>query len=342
MTGSHPRIRDVAELAGVSTATVSRALSKPELVSKETLEAVLLAVRDSGYVVNHAARNLRQQRTGGIVALVPNLANPFFSRILAGIASVLGPAGLSLLVADSQAPGGDARLIRSLNRSRADGLIVFDGAVPPEELRAAALPPVLLACEWIDGAGLPSIRVDNRAGAALAVAHLGGLGHTAIGHLCGPGGNVLTEARAEGMRAALAERGLPVREEWFMPGDFSLGSGRAAAERWLALAERPTALFCSNDEMACGFIAEVQRRGLRVPRDVSVVGFDDIELVAHVTPALTSIAQPRTEIGEKAARMMLALIAGEADEADVVLPVELVRRDSTAAPGRGARPLASA
>ena len=334
MTGPNPRIRDVAEAAGVSTATVSRALSKPDLVSKDTLEAVLAAVRDSGYVVNHAARNLRQRRTGGIVALVPNLANPFFSRILAGIASVLGPEGYSLLVADSQAPGGDARLIRSLNRSRADGLIVFDGSVPPEELAAATLPPVLLACEWIDGTALPSIRVDNRAGAALAVAHLAELGHRAIGHLCGPKGNVLTAARAEGARAALAGRGLPVRAEWFIEGDFSLGSGRAAAERWLALPERPNAVFCSNDEMACGFMAEVQRRGLKVPCDVSVVGFDDIELVAHVTPALTSVGQPRTEIGERAARMMLALIAGETEAAmSVVLPVELKQRDSAAGPG---------
>jgi LacI family transcriptional regulator, repressor for deo operon, udp, cdd, tsx, nupC, and nupG len=233
MNRQSPRILDVARAAGVSTATVSRALSKPEVVSGATLEAVLKAVHETGYIVNHAARNLRQQRTGGIVALVPNLANPFFSRILSGIASVLAPAGYGLLVADTSEPGAEARILRTLDRSRADGLIVFDGRLPPEDLspgrRGAPLPPVILACEWIDALTLPTIRVDNAEGARLAVAHLAALGHRAIGHVLGPEGNVLTDARAQGARAALGERGLVQREDWFFRGDFSLESGARPA-----------------------------------------------------------------------------------------------------------------
>jgi len=329
-----PRIRDVARVAGVSTATVSRALSKPEVVSPATLEAVLAAVKKTGYTINQAARNLRQRRTMGVVALVPNLANPFFSRILAGVSGVLASAGYNLLVVDTQGPGVERSIARTLDRSRADGLIVFDGLLPAADLRADGLaPPVVMACEWIEGLATPMIRVDNAAGARMAVAHLAGLGHRRIGHLLGPVGNVLAEARARGVQEELTARGLTVRRDWFLPGDFSLESGRRCACDWIALTDRPTAVFCASDEMACGFIGEVQRRGLRVPQDVSVVGFDNIELVAHITPALTTVCQPRRAIGEAAARVMLALMSGDAlVPDDTVLPLELIERDSTAAP----------
>jgi LacI family transcriptional regulator, repressor for deo operon, udp, cdd, tsx, nupC, and nupG len=328
------RIKDVARVAGVSTATVSRALSKPDVVSPETLEAVRAAVAQTGYTVNQAARNLRQQRTMGVVALVPNLANPFFSGILAGVSAVLAPAGYNLLVVDTQGPGVDRHIARTLDRGRADGLIVCDGLLPAADLRAeGGLPPVVMACEWIEGLDVPRIRIDNAAGARLAIAHLLDLGHRRIGHLMGPAANVLARTRAQAARQELAAQGVAIRPDWFLPGDFSLESGRACARAWLAMADRPTALFCASDEMACGFIGEVQRHGLVVPRDVSVVGFDDIELVAHVTPALTTIRQPRRAIGERAAAVMLALLAGRAPpESDVVLPVALIARDSTSAP----------
>ncbi|MFN4098466.1 MAG: LacI family DNA-binding transcriptional regulator [Pararhodobacter sp.] len=334
MNHPSPRIRDVARVAGVSTATVSRALSRPEVVSAATLETVLAAVERTGYTINQAARNLRQQRTMGVVALVPNLANPFFSRILAGVSAVLAPAGYNLLVVDTQGPGVERHIARSLDRSRADGLIVFDGTLPAKDLRGDRFsPPVVLVCEWIEGIGAPTIRIDNVAGARMAVAHLAGLGHRRIGHLRGPHGNVLAQARAEGVRAELASRGLAVRDDWVFRGDFTLESGLRCAQAWMAMADRPTAVVCASDEMACGFIGEIQRHGLRVPQNVSVVGFDDIELVAHITPALTTIRQPRGTIGEAAARAMLALIAGDTPpEGDIVLPVQLIERDSTLGP----------
>ncbi len=329
-----PRIRDVARVAGVSTATVSRALSKPEVVSAATLEAVRAAVQATGYTINQSARNLRQRRTMGVVALVPNLANPFFSRIMAGVSAVLAPAGYNLLVVDTQGPGVERHIARTLDRSRADGLLVFDGTLPADDLLPDRLsPPVVMVCEWIEGLATPTIRVDNAAGARLAMAHLAGLGHRQIGHLLGPEGNVLAQARAQGARAALAERGLPVREDWFFPGDFSLESGRRGACEWIAQPDRPTAVFCASDEIACGFIGEVQRRGLRVPKDVSVVGFDNIELVAHITPALTTICQPRRAIGEAAAKVIIALMERDAAPGGhKVLPLELIERDSTSSP----------
>lgn len=346
MKQDRPKISDVARLAGVSTATVSRALSNPGMVSEDTRAAVQAAIQTTGYRLNHAARNLRHRRTGGIVALVPNLANPFFSQILSGIASVLGPAGYNLLIADTRTAGAET-LLDYAEPSRADGLIVLDGSLSAAGLSGRV--PVVQACEWVPGLLAPRVKIDNRAAARLAVDHLADLGHRRIGHVTGPRGNVLTEARIGGVEDGLAARGLTLPPDALYPADFSLESGRMAAAVWLAQdpARRPTALFFASDAMACGFIGEVQRHGLTVPRDLSVVGFDDIELIAHITPPLTTIRQPRTEIGRLAAERLLAGLrgpalgiatgmggAGDADGADTLLPVELVIRASTAlAPG---------
>jgi len=331
-------LQDVARVAGVSTATVSRALSKPEVVSEITRKAVIDAVRATGYSVNHAARNLRRRRTDCIVALIPNLANPFFAQILFGISSVLAPAGYNLLISDTQGSPDSERLMMSyLDRGRADGLILLDGLIPTDHLddavRSRPLPPAVLACEWIDGSPLPQVRVDNLTGAKLAVEHLIGLGHRRIGHVGGPSGNVLSIVREAGHRAAMTSAGLPFDEAWLLPGDFSLASGAAAAGRWLGMDRPPTAVFCASDTMAAGFVAALHRAGRDVPADCSVVGFDDIEVAAHTVPALTTIRQPRTEIGQVAARTLLAVIAGDTPvSACTLLSVELIVRDSTAAP----------
>jgi LacI family repressor for deo operon, udp, cdd, tsx, nupC, and nupG len=332
MKQERPKISDVARIAGVSTATVSRAISNPALVSEETRAAVQEAIRATGYRMNHAARNLRHRRTGGIVALVPNLANPFFSKILSGIASVLGPAGYNLLVADTHTTGAEA-LLSYAEPSRADGLIILDGNLSADALAAGRV-PLVEACEWVPGLLAPRIKIDNRAATALAIDHLIGLGHRRIGHVTGPDGNVLAIARLAGAVDALSLKGLRLDPSAIYPGDFTLESGRAAGIAWLDQPpeSRPTGLFLASDEMACGFIGELQRHGLRVPLDVSVVGFDDIELVAHTSPPLTTVRQPRAQIGRVAAERMLAVLAGENDATDTILPVELVIRASTAPP----------
>lgn len=330
MKQDRPKISDVARIAGVSTATVSRVISNPGMVSEDTRAAVQAAITTTGYRLNLAARNLRHQRTGGIVALVPNLSNPFFAQILSGIASVLGPAGYNLLVADTHSAGAEM-LLDYAEPSRADGLIVLDGALPASGLSGRV--PVVQACEWVPGLAAPRVKIDNAAASAMAVAHLADLGHRRIGHVAGPRGNVLSDARFKGTVEALRARGLPCPDHADYGDDFSLDAGRAAADRWLAEdpASRPTALTFASDAMACGFIGEVQRHGLLVPRDVSVVGFDDIELIAHISPPLTTIRQPRAALGRLAAERLLARLRGDADTgADMLLPVELVIRASTA------------
>lgn len=337
-----PRIQDVAREAGVSTATVSRALSQPEKVAEATRQVVMNAVRKTGYRVHQAARNLRRGRTGIIVALVPNLGNPFFSEILAGIESVASQAGFGVLVADTTQPDFSRdSLTDFLRADRADGLVVLDGTLSrvlaPSIDEGGAHPPVVFACEWTEGTHYPSVIIDNRLGGRLAVEHLADLGHRAIGHVVGPPKNVLTAARREGARDALKARGLPFRADWFLPGDFTLQSGVEAARAWLALSERPTAMFCASDQMAFGFISELHRNGLAVPADVSVVGFDDIDISACYIPALTTIRQPRLEIGMTAAEKLIEQIVSPlapAEYHEEKLPVELIRRDSSAPPAR--------
>ncbi|WP_298496397.1 LacI family DNA-binding transcriptional regulator [uncultured Maritimibacter sp.] len=326
-------IGDVARVAGVSTATVSRTLSKPSVVSKATREAVLAAVEETGYRPNTMASNLRRQRTGSVIALVPNLANPFFSQILAGLSSVLTVEGFGLLVADTQAgTDPDERLAHYLTSGMADGLVVFDGGLSAEVLSRRARPPVLMACEWMEG-DLPSLTVDNAEGARMAVEHLLAQGHRRIGHIAGPEGNVLSIARLEGFQAAMAEAGLEVAPDAIFEGDFSMDSGARAARDWLRRDAAPTALFCASDEMAVGFVGAVQRAGKLVPRDVSVIGFDNIEVVQHLSPALTTIRQPRHLIGARAAEMLLEMIAaGSLSGPSERIALEFIERDSVAPP----------
>lgn len=301
-------------MANVSTATVSRTLSSPALVTEETRRAVIEAVERSGYRVNQTARNLRRRQAGAIVVLVPNIGNPFFSRILAGIEAKASQAGLSVLIADTRQPHADeGPLSEYLHNNRADGILVLDGSLSDGFFSAGgrAHPPIVYACEWSEGTKLPSIRFDNAGGAALAVEHLADLGHRRIGHILGPGDNVLTHERRRGFESALHARGLPLRSDWYFDGDFTLASGAAAALRWLARTDRPTAITTSSDEMACGFMSELYRHGVAVPRDVSVVGFDDIDIAERFIPALTTIHQPRMEIGETAAETLIGLIRAE-------------------------------
>ncbi|SNS56266.1 LacI family DNA-binding transcriptional regulator [Tropicimonas sediminicola] len=348
MTKRAPSIRDVAIAAGVSTATVSRTLSSPEVVSEKTRETVYRAISETGYRLNVMARNLRRRETGAIAVLLPNLGNPFFAKILSGIAEVMSAAGYNVLITDTTPTSpDDHRFPEYFSHNQTDGLIVLDGMLNRELLLNRGTPevraPMVFACEWIDEIERPKVTIDNRAASERAVSHLIELGHRRVGHVCGPPDNVLTVTRRQGTREALQAAGLPCRDDWFYAGDFSLQSGADAARRWCETPDRPTAVHCASDEMAMGFIGELHRRRVRVPEDVSVVGFDDLEITAHFIPPLTTIHQPRVEIGRAAARMLLERMRIPPQDRQrgpvprLVLPVELVERLSTAPPPVDAR-----
>jgi len=331
---SRPTIEDVARLAGVSIATVSRCLHMPDIVAAQTRERVLGAVRQTGYNLNAAAQSLRQRRSNTVLVVVPDIGNTFFSEILGGIEQEASAAGLTMLIGNSgRTEAREDAYVRYLLNGRADGALLladpqaawFD--IPT--VNALGIPPIVVISEVGPDAGPVAVSIDNEAAAHAAVCHLIGQGHRRIAHIAGPPGNILTAQRLQGYRRALAEAGLPQHPALEMPGDFSLPSGRSAFDRFSAQIDRPTALFFANDEMAMGFLSTAYAAGVRVPRDVSVVGFDDIHFAQSCIPALTTVRQPRAEMGATAMRLLLSIIAGEAPES-VRLPFDIVIRDSTA------------
>jgi len=334
---SAPSVKDVARLAGVSTATVSRVLNKSDSVSKETRDTVLQAAQEVGYRINRAARSLRLQRTGAIAVLIPNVGNPFFSNILAGIESVMTSSDMNVLILDSKGASSRTDIADYLTSHRADGIICLDGSLIPDSNNHSTMLnlPLVFGCEWPAGDGaFSSVRSDNAKGAALAIEHLVSLGHTKIACVRGPAENVLTTERQRAVVDTLRRYDIPVNSAWFFNGDFSLDSGARAAEQWCLLDYRPTAIFCFSDLMAIGAMAKLIANGIKVPDDVSVVGFDDIDIARHYVPALTTIRQQTRELGVKAANALFDRLNdtdAHTSTGPVVclLEVDLIERSST-------------
>jgi LacI family repressor for deo operon, udp, cdd, tsx, nupC, and nupG len=332
------KIQDVAHAAGVSTATVSRALSNPDLLSESTRKQVFDAIRSTGYRVNRAARNLRTQRAGAVLVMVPNLGNPFFGQILAGISAGFADSDYSVLIADTaDLPDKDRSFIDYFRDSRIDGMISLDGSLTDEDLalftRQGVEDRIVFACEWVEDAAFPSVRSDNEMGARLAVRHLHDLGHRDIAHVTGPKGSVLTRARRRGMLEERDKLGLPARPDCIIRGDFSIESGREAAQRIIAMSNRPTAVFCASDMVAFGLISTLAEAGISVPRDISVVGFDDIEMSTNYIPALTTIRQDRRHMGLRAAQLLIDRLDDATDPVPQtvteLIDVTLILRHST-------------
>ncbi|SEQ57702.1 transcriptional regulator, LacI family [Devosia sp. YR412] len=335
-----PTIQDVARFSGVSTATVSRALSSPERVSESTRARISEAVQLTGYTPNQSARSLRQKTARTILVALPDIRNPFFSAILDSIEREAAARGYGVLVANRFSGGDSGRRMRDYFLSnRVDGLLLFDGSVDLEQLMLLtgdpAPVPLVVACEEIPSAPFHTVRTDNCYAAEQATRHLIGLGHTSIGHIAGPCGNVLTAERAAGFRKAMGDAGLMVREDWLFEGAFGMDQGHAAGQRFAALRERPTAMFSANDESAIGFLSALNQHGIACPRDVSLVGFDDLDIAAHVLPPLTTMRQPREALGRIAAGALIDVIEGQSRSRlpmHMVLSSELIVRGSTACP----------
>lgn len=331
-----PKIRDIADRLGVSPATVSRALSGSGLVAEPTLSRIREAALALNYRPNISAQRLRTRRSMTVLMVVRDVGNPFYLDILKGIEATARAAGYSVLMGNTENdPDREIEYFNMLRDGHADGMILMTGKLPaglPEDLPADA--PVVVALEAIPGSGLPHIQIDNAAAAREAVRHLVGLGHRRIAHIAGPIPEVMATLRLEGYRQAMAEARLAIPEGYEQRGDYLLPSGQELCGRLFALPLPPTAIFVANDEMAYGTIHELRRLGRDVPGDVSVVGFDDLYLSAAFFPPLTTVCQPRAEIGRQAMTILLAILAGEPGPAEPVeMPVTLRIRGTTAPPG---------
>jgi LacI family repressor for deo operon, udp, cdd, tsx, nupC, and nupG len=331
-----PTIQDVARHASVSAATVSRVLSMPDRVSEATRQRVHSAVLETGYTINQAARSLRLQRARTILAAMPGIGNPFYSTILDAVVSTATSRGYGLLVTGRLGDDPSRWLSDYFLSNRADGLLLFDGFLDTRKLHSIAgeggTLPLVAAYDELPDPQINSVITDNLQAAERAVAHLYDLGHRKIGHVAGPSRNTFPNERLVGFRKALFEHRLSVREDWIFPGDYTMEAGRAAAEHVLKLDERPTAIFAGNDEMAIGLIATLKRHGIECPRDISVMGFDDISVSQNYAPALTTMRQPREQIGRIAAETLINILEGNRTTSGpvrVVLRSELVVREST-------------
>ena len=329
-------IVDVARRAEVSTATVSRVLSQPAIVSPATRERVLKAVADLGYEPNPAARALRTLRAQKLLVTLPDISNPFFAHVIRGAEEAARDAGYAVMLGDTRHdPELENQYAAMLRRREVDGL-VFLGHRLPDSLAAAVaetpgLLPVVNGCEYSPELGVSSVHIDNAAAGEEATQHLIALGHTRIGVITGPLISPISRDRLDGVRQAAATA--PATDLSIRNGDFSVESGFAEAKALLA--KKVTALFCFSDEMAIGALDAVRSRGLACPADVSIVGFDDIRFARYLAPALTTIAQPMSEIGRRCVELLIQIIGGQLTTPSIItLPHHLVVRGSTG-PARG-------
>ncbi|WP_231758635.1 LacI family DNA-binding transcriptional regulator [Microbulbifer elongatus] len=335
-------IKKVAKLAGVSIATVSRYLNSPEQVKEKTRNKVQAAIAETGYAPNALARNFRRGKTSLIVVVLPAIGDPFLEKVMRGIWRVADEQGYSILIRDTRSNSHDFDDYTEMVFSKqADGILLLASISPFKEAAAIrdaerAHPPLVLGLESVneDLSHFPSVRVDNIAAAADGTDYLIQLGHQRIGFINGKRDSLLTKDREKGFRKAMRKAKLPVSGDWFVEGEQSIDGARRATRRLLDLERRPTAIFCANDEMALGAIHEIKSAGLKVPRDISVIGFDDIRYAEIADPPLTTIAQPAEEIGERSMRRLCQAIDGseESGVAETVPHQLIVRKSAGRAP----------
>ncbi len=301
-------MRDVAEQAGVSVTTVSHVINETRPVSDELRARVLTAMQELGYKPNRLARSLRQGRTYTIGMIVPDSANPFFAEVARGIEDTTFGNGYSLILCNSD---GDLQkelfYVNHLAEKQVDGILFIAAGVSSEHIETLLRRhiPVVVVDRYLPDVAVDAVLTDNRGGGYLATRHLIDLGHRRIACITGPSDITPSAERVAGYRQALEEADIPVDERWILRGDFDYESGFRAAEIFFTLSPKPTAIFACNDLMAVGVISAAHRKGLRVPEDVSVIGFDDVRLASFTVPLLTTIQQPKHAIGVLAATWLM-------------------------------------
>jgi LacI family transcriptional regulator len=325
-------LQQVAELAGVSPSTVSRILNGTAVVSEDKQKAVSDAIAALGFVPNPVARGLAGGRTFSVGVVTQALDSPFYGGALRGIEDTLQPAGYMPLFASGHWDAmAEKQCMDVLRSRRVDGLIVLTGCMSDSVLQAAGRElPTVITGRPLSSPGLFALHFDDEGGARMATEHLLGLGHRRIAMIGGDPLHPDSQARERGFRAALAAAGMAVDESLLLDGDYTEEGGMRAVERLLAGGHPFSAIFSANDQMAFGAALALHRRGLHVPQDVSLVGFDDVAMSSYTLPPLTSVHQPVYELGKLAATAMLDMLAGRTPEV-VLPPPRVVIRESTAA-----------
>ncbi|HDJ30184.1 MAG TPA: LacI family transcriptional regulator [Candidatus Acetothermia bacterium] len=326
-------IRDVARAAGVSVATVSHVINGTRPVAPETAARVRRTMKALDYHPNAVAQSLRTRKTHAIGAVVSDITNPFFATLVRGAEDAAIEAGYSLIVCNSdESPEKEDRYVRLLRRRRMDGLLISpvgDGS----SKAVRELPEWKVPFVFIDrraaGIDADAVLSDNVDGAYQATKHLIERGHQRIGIILGIKGATTTEERLVGYRKALEEARIPVREELIAYGGYRTIGGMEWTERFLAAPAPPTAIFSTNNLMTVGVLKALARHRIRIPNEMAVISFDDLDLGELFQPPLTAITQNPYEIGKVAMRILLSRFAGEEGREEIRVPVKLNVRGST-------------
>ena len=327
------KLADVARLAGVSSATVSRSLNYPNLLKKDTLKRIQDAIVRLGYVPDSTGRALASRRTQTVGLVVPTLDHAIFSRFTQTMQTALAESGYQLLIASHEYnPTLELSGARALIERGVDALVLvgLERSAALDDLLAQSGIP-MLATWALDRSGKTvSVGFDNQAASVLAARHLVALGHREFGVISGYlHYNDRARARVEGVREALREGGIKLSAASIIEQPFTYAGGRDGLRALAAMSPRPTAVLCGNDLLAIGALIECQALGLAVPQEISVIGFDNQELASHFSPGLTTINVPAADLGRISARTILQLMAGVVVQAPIELPIELVVRGST-------------
>ena len=325
-------VLDVARLAGVSPSTVSRIINGTARVTPHKRTAVEDAIRTLNFQPNLFARSLKTGITMTVGVLTQSIESQFYSRALKGIEVGLQSSGHSPIIASGHwSAQTDAQSLRLLASRRVDGLIILTGNMPDDEVLAAARQqPIVITERALQGPQVRSICLDQQRGGYLATQHLLSLGHTRIAHIAGVPGRPDASSRYQGYLQAHADAGMTPDPALLVHSDFTDRGGYAAAQQLLQREHAFTALFCANDESAMGARLALYQRGLRVPEDVSLVGFDDLPLGNYLTPPLTTVHQPIYEVGLFAAHTLLEML-GYPCTPEPPPPLALVVRETTRA-----------
>ena len=333
-----PTIIEVARLAGVSTATVSRCLNAPDKVGKKTLARVRKVIEEINFSPNTLAQSFRRGKTNIILVVVHEVGSWLFSDILDGIRSVIGGRYSIILMEARFGLVETNNFVDMLVAKQVEGVILLCSPLPFSrklfEVNKARPLPIVIGLEPLDSElnKLPSVHIDNYQAGHEGADYLIGLGHRNIVFVSGPKDSLVTKDREVGFRAAMERAALPVGDLSVVHSDLTVNGGVNAANLILARENRPTAIFCANDDMALGVLSAAQRRNIAVPRQLSVMGFDDTRYAAISVPPLSTIAQPARDIGIRTAVRLLKAIEAPEPEAGTaeILPHRLVVRGSTA------------
>lgn len=333
MISAMPNIRDVAAAAGTSYATVSRVLNGGP-VNEETKERILQAMRDLNYKPNAYARGLGLGRFGVIGVVVPGIVYSYYGQMIEGIGNVLAKAGYEMMLRVTHHQGGAERIvINLLKERRVDGLIII---TPREILRSKKEESLLkeVPIIFLDGPSsqkIGSVAGDNLQGGIIVGQHLLALGHRRMAIVLGQTFCSESHERLAGFRQSLREAGLTLDDHFIISSNYMEDGGRTAGQQLLARPDRPTAIFCCNDMMALGVLQTAKALGIRVPEELSIVGYDDASQAQWSNPALTTVRQPCQRMGVVGTEHLLAIIEGNEPPVGerITLPVELVVREST-------------